>query len=516
MMNLIYLLVLALLVVVLTPHITSSQQLAESQVDVLSSYEQDYSYDLESADAADLNAQFDSLDDFDQLSFIDAKPKAHQKQAASKKKSVKKKGHKKSKKTKKSKKSKKGKKGKKGKKKKKSKASKRTKKVSQNVPASHSMDVSLQDDGTLLPWVQIESTSKTVSLHADGQAKSFQRAKELGVNTLRAMLYTHYFDSCVDPAIRAANQQKYESFVRGAVAQGFNVHLTLTGVASSWGKPTTFGGNCGTANGIAPKAKWFAEFVRTWIPHFYDLGARRFSLWNEPNHPAFLCTKPPVVKPGGDIDKAKCACTIQEKARLFTKLYKAGYSQVKKLRKEGKLAGAVILAGELSSGSDVPGFIKALKGIEADGFALHPYQYCTSPTTKKAQYWPGSTCKHLSGAGAGMAWLSAVKKHLRANKAIRTPAGHTPPLYLTEFGYHRRTSNAAPEEARCKWIVEAMEVAKKNGVKSMLLYHLQSSANPATTWDTGLIDANAQPYCSFIELQKWMTANGYKTQPIQP
>jgi hypothetical protein len=177
---------------------------------------------------------------------------------------------------------------------------------------------------------------------------------------------------------------------------------------------------------------------------------------------------------------------------------------------------------------------------------VHPYQYCTPPNTKRAEYAPGSPCRYLEGTGLGMAWTGDVQQRLdklHRSGRLTTPRGGRVPLFLTEFGYvayggneipenvraawyllavdvrddryHRRDvtpGNEVPEPYRAKWLPMAMEKAKRVGAKEMVVYQLWSSG-PQSPWDTGILDQAGNPLPSFNSLQRWAQRNGYHTKP---
>jgi len=181
------------------------------------------------------------------------------------------------------------------------------------------------------------------------------------------------------------------------------------------------------------------------------------------------------------------------------------------LKKAGKIPSNVqILIGELAGAHKgakfMEMFLKAGKPLKAHGFASHPYQYCTDPSSKKFVF-PSSCKRKMVG---GIAWtknlVTLTQKWATQNKLI-TPGGKKVPVYLTEFGYHQTGPYAIPQELRAKWFPKAMDVAQKGGAKQMVVYQLW----PSTTgsWDTGLFDQAGAPLPAFIALKSWAKDHGY-------
>jgi hypothetical protein len=149
---------------------------------------------------------------------------------------------------------------------------------------------------------------------------------------------------------------------------------------------------------------------------------------------------------------------------------------------------------------------------KADGFAVHPYQYCTPPDNHSKNYVKGTQCTWPSGFGYGIAWSPTWQdrlKHLHEKGRLSAPKGGAVPLYLTEFGYHRDGKAALPETARSKWYPRAMSEAKKSGAKAMNIYQIYAGNGTPGVWDTGLIAPGDVPLASFTALQNWSKANGY-------
>jgi hypothetical protein len=397
-----------------------------------------------------------------------------------------------------------------------------------SIPA---MEFALQDDAVFAGSVNVDMDTRSVQIVTPNQDLAFQRALELGVQRIRTMLYIQ--DPCTPQVIRDAHRQQYTQFVSKARGFGLEVHLTLSGIAAPWGRPIGWSvekdpnGNwipfyCNNATGVLPNMTLWSEWVSDSISFYSQIGVTRFTLWNEPNLPAFLCPVIPTIPPNGTIDDAKCLnATIEQQATLYMTVWHTGAKAVDELRQMGVINDSVqVLVGDLAPLPNVKEFMERMEDVIADGFGEHPYQYCTPPETQLPIFDPNiTTCQHLAGKGAGIAWAEDLQHRLsylagKGQLVLRGSNNSAPlPLFLTEFGYPRTGPNALPEDVRCDWLPRAMSVAAKAGVKSMNVYQLFISP-PWVAWDTGITDEAGNPLCSYTALQQWATDNGYPTQPL--
>jgi hypothetical protein len=289
----------------------------------------------------------------------------------------------------------------------------------------------------------------------------------------------------------------------------------LTGVAAGWGVPRRNGVPCAKPTGLRPSTKGFVKFINNIVPFFAKKGVRRWSIWNEPNLGSFLCAGKGVAS-SGNIDHAKCkGSSLAKQASLYRKLYQAGYNAIRKLVKKGKAPKSTqVLIGELAAAHDGHKFMElVLKkgGLKAHGLSSHPYQYCTKPSKKTFKFPTNCKRKMKEGIAWTRDWRQRLSSWARSNK-LRTPRGGVPPLYLTEFGYHRTGPYAVPENVRAQWYKQAMDVAKKSGAKQMVIYQLFPS-NPGA-WDTGLLDGAGGALQSFYGLYNWAKKNGYPVKKL--
>jgi hypothetical protein len=325
-----------------------------------------------------------------------------------------------------------------------------------------------------------------------------------------------FYDFMVHPC-RGAEALSYinqiETMIASAKRRGMKVQLVLTGVSSQWGKPRGCDPNL-QPTGVNPDPKKWEGFVSHWVQHFVRKGVRRFAVWNEPNHPGFLCAGKVVPPANGDIDRSRCVAPKAKNAALFAKIYAAGYKVISKLRKTGKIPkNTKVWFGELA-GADIPFVDAVLKRgkVRADAFSFHPYQYCTPPNTKKAKYvTPG--CRRTM---KGISYTPDVQKALRqwgkSGRMTLVKGKGKVPLYLTEFGYWppgSKLSYGLPEAIRSKWWKMALSFAEKNKVKGFVIYQFRQSG-PGSPWDTSVLNQDLQATGPYKAIHQWAQQRGYK------
>jgi len=306
---------------------------------------------------------------------------------------------------------------------------------------------------------------------------------------------------------------RYERIVTEAKANNIAVQMVISGVAGSSGVPC----KGAHASGVNPSIANYTAFVEEWVPHFNAMGVERFSLWNETNYPAFLCAG--TVTQSGNVDTAIChsgakasrAAAKKNSAKMTRKLFVAAYAAIQSLKQGGQVTSTTqVFIGETAD-VDLT-FMKELfsgRKLVADGFSLHPYQYCQSPKTDK--FYP----KCYSSKMPGISQVHTAQKLLAslAHKGLfQTPHGGVVPLWLTEFGYFRTGGDSLPENMRAKWYPDAMDVVLKDGVRGMNLYQLWQS--PKGEWDSSLLDLNGNPLPSFTALHNWAVKHHYKVAPL--
>jgi hypothetical protein len=161
--------------------------------------------------------------------------------------------------------------------------------------------------------------------------------------------------------------------------------------------------------------------------------------------------------------------------QLFVRGQKALYGQDKH---------AKVLFGEFSPHNPV-GYAKKVigkRGLNAAGFAWHPYQY-GDPLAPDA-----NAVAH--GVVGGIGRTGTLVKQI-GNLNLKTRAGRTPGAYLTEFGYGSRGFVAGTQDYASTGWPRAIKKARSAGVRQLIAYTMTGSDSP--TWDTGLLNADGTP-----------------------
>jgi len=332
----------------------------------------------------------------------------------------------------------------------------------------------------------------------------------------------HDFHACrsqTDLDNAYTNAQRIVDATRNA---GITLQITLGAIAAAAGRPTHDGVPCESvprALGImdsktGPPA--FGKFVAQMVPWFYERGVRRFSLYNEPNLNFFLCAGQAIaVNTQFMEDQVKCkGGTLAVQAALYYKLYKSGYGAIKGLQQQKKIGTDVqIMFGEISAAHHGIEFMEAVVKsgkVIAHGVNIHPYQFCTHPSTKSKPKKSDPCTRWMPG---GMGWLPDWQKSLTSlalSKKLVSPSGKKVPLYLTEFGYliSPKPAIIANENVRAQWLYDALKFAKKNGVRQMLVFGLFGNTR-TDVWDSGILKPDGTPLESFNKLRQWARENGY-------
>jgi len=355
---------------------------------------------------------------------------------------------------------------------------------------------------------------ESMFLHPDNAKREavLDKIKGLGATCVRSILYTHLLHPCRGPeALEQLN--RYIHLVKAARARGLRVQFTITGVAAQWGTPLFNGRGCALPTGLNPKPKDLAKFIGRVVPVLVAHGARRFSVWNEPNNHHMLCANGKVNNATAASNKC-VGSTLATQAKLYRRLYITSWNKFESLKKLGRIPQATqVLIGEINGARQGEQFMKTIirgnRPLVAHGFAVHPLQFCTSPASRKFNFRVGTCKRKMEG---GVAWTpryNALLKKFAATKALLTPRGNQVPLFLTEFGYQKAGPWAIPEAIRAKWYPLAMEVARRSGARQMNIYQMYQSTGRG--WDSSLLNARAEPLPSYIALQGWA-----KKQLAQP
>ena len=343
--------------------------------------------------------------------------------------------------------------------------------------ASRSMEIGLQDDAVFVDQAGI------------GRSAGFERAKQIGVTTIRAnMLWSRVSAGKQaaqrkPPATPRYDFARFDALVNDARARGFGVQLTLTGPAPAW---ATKGHTVSTRD---PSVKQFARWTATVAKHFKGR-VERYSVWNEPNWYSWLSP----AKTG---------------AAQYRALYLAAYAAIKKADRTAKVIFGELAPRERPGASVAPlTFIKTVLCVDArwhkrkgcgtvrtDGVSVHPYDYSHAPTSRAIP------AGDVSVGTVGR--LTSALARLKRAKALLTPAGKQPPVHLTEFAYFASGPLALPRTTRARYITQAFSQARANPQVAQILY-FGLVQNPLIQWDTGLLKPDGTPDTTFDALKAWV------------
>jgi len=276
-------------------------------------------------------------------------------------------------------------------------------------------------------------------LEPSTRPRALAQLQALGVHALRVELYWE----AVAPSPTAAHKPNFEASNPASYAWGqydvllaeakrlhWPVLLTVTAPAPRWA----------TSNGAAPYVtrpddQDFKEFM-TAVGRHYGSEVSLFSIWNEPNHPAFLL---PQWNSNGK----------PASPRLYRGLYQYGYEGLQ----AAGLAHPKILFGETApSGYDTVNVHK--EGSKALLHPVAPLEFLREALCLNAKYKKAGTCSPLQMSGYGhhaytlpagpfahpagadevtIGVLSRLSRALDLAAAAHAIPAHLP-IYLTEFG----------------------------------------------------------------------------------
>jgi hypothetical protein len=336
----------------------------------------------------------------------------------------------------------------------------------QQAHAARHMELALQDDAVLLQKLYYNQDLALRQIHA------------LGVRHIRAnLLWTRVLPGWesnrrFQPQSLHYNWSQYDQLIDAAARYGMRVQLTIAGPAPAWA----------TGNHVVgvykPNAGKFGAFTRSAAAHFRGR-VSRYSIWNEPNYVGWL-------KP------------LRSGPKIYRGLMASGYRGIKSVD-----PGAQVLFGET-----VPFAIKGRatsplwflrgatcvnrhwkrgcrKGLRADGYAHHPYDFTHSPRHR----YPGRNNVTIGTLGR----LNKALKRLARSGSLRTSRGRRLNIYLTEFGYFSRGKRRLPSSRRAKYLRQAYRIARRTPhVKQLLQYLLVSPPRALGNFDTALIGRNGR------------------------
>jgi hypothetical protein len=272
-------------------------------------------------------------------------------------------------------------------------------------------------------------------LNPTTRARAFQQLQQLGVKALRVELYWHDVAPAASSASKpsfdatnpaAYNWSAYDPVLAEAQRLGWPVLLTVTSPVPRWA----------TSNRKAPyvtrpDGKDFQEFM-TAVARHYGTQVSIYSIWNEPNHPAFLL--PQFASNGAPASP-----------RIYRGLYQAGYAGLQ----AAGIAKPKVLFGETAP----TGYNRVSRSIGT----LHdvaPLAFMREALCLNARYVKSRSCGPLAMSGYAhhaytiavapsyvtpgadnvtIGVLSRLSRALDRAAAAHAIPGHLP-IYLTEFG----------------------------------------------------------------------------------
>jgi hypothetical protein len=276
-------------------------------------------------------------------------------------------------------------------------------------------------------------------LEASTRPHALEQLQALGVHALRVELYWNQVapapTSATKPAFEATNPAsynwgQYDALLAEAKRLHWAVLLTVTAPAPRWA----------TSNHTAPYVTRpddldFQEFM-TAVGRRYGSEVSLFSIWNEPNHPAFLM---PQWTSGG----------TPASPRIYRGLYQSGYLG---LQAAGMSHPRILFGETAPSGYDRVNVHK-----EGSGALLHPVsplEFMREALCLNAKYKKAGSCTPLQMTGYGhhaytlpsgpfakpanpdevtIGVLSRLSHALDLAAAAHAIPAHVP-IYLTEFG----------------------------------------------------------------------------------
>jgi hypothetical protein len=261
-------------------------------------------------------------------------------------------------------------------------------------------------------------------LNPSTRPHALAQLQALGVHALRIVLYWHGVapsaDSARRPSFDATDPTKYswgqyDALVGAAQHLGWPVLMTVSGPVPRWATATR------RDTLTRPKDSEFQQFM-TAVGRHYGAAVSLFSIWNEPNHPAFLL--PQYVR------------GVPTSPMIYRGLFEAGY------------------AGLKAAGINNPQVLMGETAPTGTGHDVAPLVFLRGALCLTSHYRKPSSCSALPAAGyahhaytkpAGPFYRPSgrddvtigVLSRLTHALDLAARAGALPrqlPVYLTEFG----------------------------------------------------------------------------------
>jgi hypothetical protein len=355
--------------------------------------------------------------------------------------------------------------------------------------AGKQMEVAVQDDAVL------------VALLYGTPENGLELAEDLNASWVRANVSWGYVvggqvNDKTEPTGVDYNWTGYDALVDAAAARGIQVQLALVGPAPAW---ATSNHKVGP---MKPDAEAYRRFVAAAAEHFKGR-VHRYSIWNEPNHIGWLAPK-------------------KSAAKVYRSMYIRGYAAIKAVDPEAQVL--IAETSPYSRGKNASAPLAFLRGVTCankrykrakkcsrlltDGYAHHPYDFDHKPTYR----YKGKDNVTLATLGRLTSALGKLKKA----RLLTTPAGGTPYLYLTEYGYFSSGKRGLKAKTHARYLVKGFEMAVRNKrVKQLLQYLLYEPSSLYHGFDTSIATFEGAPTYAFKKLAAW-TNRAVKLGRIRP
>ena len=355
--------------------------------------------------------------------------------------------------------------------------------LASSASAARGMEVGVQDDGTF-----------TGSYFNEG--KAIADAQKLHTSYIRVFLpwadiAGSHANSRKAPRSPHYNFHGYDGVVYLANLHHMQVQFVLTGPAPAWATSNHRKGS------TSPRANYFAQYALQ-AANWFKGRVHRWSIWNEPNFKSWL--QPMNRAPA-----------------IYRSLYINGYNQLKRVDPTNQ-----VLIGEFSPYAErgratAPlAFLRSVlgvnrswklkrgvKGLVADGFAQHPYDFYHSPTYR----YPGADNVTMGTLGRLSGALSAAAR----TGALRTPAGTMPRIFLTEYGYLSSGHGKISPKKHAKYLVKGFQIALSNPyVDEVVQYTLVPPHGRYKFFDMSILTSKGKATPAFTALEKWAASAASK------
>jgi hypothetical protein len=310
----------------------------------------------------------------------------------------------------------------------------------------------------------------------------YERLAQLGARVLR--ITVHW--SAVERSHSRSSEAwgPYDAAIARATAAGLTVQLVLGGPAPAF---ATGDHRIGVNR---PSARAYARFAEAAASR-YRGQLDTYSIWSEPNWWSSL--KPNRIAP-----------------MLYRSLYRAGYAAIKHVDPAAK-----VLIGELAPMGYPEAAIPPLRFLRemtcrtpllqpwgrcsellTDGFALHPYTLRWLPS------FPGKSADDVTTGS--LPRLVRALRALARLKALATPAGAAPDLYLTEYGWHEHY--LVTEARRATLAAAGFGIAAHLPQVREIVWYQLAAAPPhdGVKWNTALLGYRGEPTPTFTSLREWI------------